>query len=91
MSPKARQAKGQARLTAYEKLLSQEVEKYRGEQEIYIPPGPRLGDIVLEFENVTKGYGDRLLLENFSAKILPGSIVGVDRSKRCREDHPACA
>ena len=77
MSPKARQAKGQARLTAYEKLLSQEVEKYRGEQEIYIPPGPRLGDIVFEFDNVTKGYGDRLLLENFSAKILPGSIVGV--------------
>ncbi len=77
MSPKARQAKGQARLTAYEKLLSQEVEKYRGEQEIYIPPGPRLGDVVIEFENVTKGYGDRLLLENFSAKIPPGSIVGV--------------
>jgi sulfate-transporting ATPase len=77
MSPKARQAKGQARVTAYEKLLSQEVEKYRGEQEIYIPPGPRLGDVVFEFDNVTKGYGDRLLLENFSAKILPGSIVGV--------------
>ncbi len=77
MSPKARQAKGQARLTAYEKLLSQEVEKYRDEQEIYIPPGPRLGDIVLEFDNVTKGYGDRLLLENFSAKIMPGSIVGI--------------
>jgi ATP-binding cassette ChvD family protein len=77
MSPKARQAKGQARLTAYEKLLSQEVEKVRGEQEIYIPPGPRLGDIVLEFDNVTKGYADRLLLDNFSAKILPGSIVGV--------------
>jgi len=77
MSPKARQAKGQARLTAYEKLLSQEVEKYRGEQEIYIPPGPRLGDIVIELENVTKGYGDRLLLEVFSAKLPPGSIVGV--------------
>jgi energy-dependent translational throttle protein EttA len=77
MSPKARQAKGQARVTAYEKLLSQEVEKYRGEQEIYIPPGPRLGDIVFEFDNVTKGFNDRLLLENFSAKILPGSIVGV--------------
>lgn len=77
MSPKARQAKGQARLTAYEKLLSQEAEKDRGEQEIYIPPGPRLGDIVLEFKNVTKGYGERLLLENFTAKILPGSIVGV--------------
>jgi len=77
MSPKARQAKGQARLTAYEKLLSQEVEKYRGEQEIYIPPGPRLGDIVIELDNVTKGYGDRLLLEGFSAKLPPGSIVGV--------------
>jgi ATP-binding cassette ChvD family protein len=77
MSPKARQAKGQARLTAYEKLLSQEVEKYRGEQEIYIPPGPRLGDIVLDFEGITKGYGDRLLLENFSARILPGSIIGI--------------
>jgi sulfate-transporting ATPase len=77
MSPKARQAKGQARLTAYEKLLSQEVEKYRGEQEIYIPPGPRLGDTVFEFEEVTKGYGERLLLEKFSAKIPPGSIVGV--------------
>src|SRR5512137_1952720 len=69
MSPKARQAKGQARLTAYEKLLSQEVEKYRGEQEIYIPPGPRLGDIVIDFEAVTKGYGERLLLENFGARI----------------------
>jgi len=77
MSPKARQAKGQARLTAYEKLLSQEVEKVRGEQEIYIPPGPRLGDIVFEFDNVTKGFSDRLLLENFSAKIPPGAILGV--------------
>ncbi len=77
MSPKARQAKGQARLTAYEKLLSQEVESYRGEQEIYIPPGPRLGDVVIDFANITKGYGDRLLLDEFSAKIPPGSIVGV--------------
>jgi ATP-binding cassette ChvD family protein len=84
MSPKARQAKGQARLTAYEKLLSQETEKRREDLEIYIPPGPRLGDIVFEFDNVTKGYaspegggGDRLLLENFSTKIPPGSIVGI--------------
>jgi len=77
MSPKARQAKGQARLTAYEKLLSQEVEKYRSEQEIYIPPGPRLGNIVFEFDHLTKGYGDRLLLDDFSSKILPGSIVGI--------------
>jgi len=77
MSPKARQAKGQARVTAYEKLLSQEVEKYRGEQEIYIPPGPRLGDVVIDIENITKGYGERLLLDDFSARIPPGSIVGV--------------
>jgi energy-dependent translational throttle protein EttA len=77
MSPRARQAKGQARLTAYERLLSQESEQRREELEIYIPPGPRLGDIVIELEGVTKGYGDRLLLEDFSAKIPPGSIVGV--------------
>jgi len=77
MSPKARQAKGQARITAYEKLLSQETEKYRGEQEIYIPPGPRLGDVVIDFEKVTKAFGERLLLEDFSAKLPPGSIVGV--------------
>jgi energy-dependent translational throttle protein EttA len=77
MSPKARQAKGQARVTAYEKLLSQEVESYRGEQEIYIPAGPRLGDVVIDFEKVTKAFGDRLLLEDFSAKLPAGSIVGV--------------
>jgi energy-dependent translational throttle protein EttA len=77
MSPKARQAKGQARLTAYEKLLSQESEKRREELEIYIPPGPRLGDIVIELEGISKAYGERLLLDNFSAKIPPGSIVGV--------------
>ena len=57
MSPKARQAKGKARVTAYEKLLSQEYEQYRGEQEIYIPPGPRLGDIVIELKGVSKAYG----------------------------------
>ncbi len=77
MSPKARQAKGQARLTAYERLLSQETEQRREELEIYIPPGPRLGDIVIELEGVSKAYGDRLLLDNFSARIPPGSIVGV--------------
>ncbi len=77
MSPKARQSKGKARVTAYEKLLSQEAEQYRGEQEIYIPAGPRLGNIVFTFEGVTKGYGDRLLIDNFSAMIQPGCIVGV--------------
>jgi ATP-binding cassette ChvD family protein len=77
MSPRARQSKGKARVTAYERLLSQEVEQFRGEQEIYIPAGPRLGDIVLNFENISKAYGDRLLIENFTAMIPPGSIVGV--------------
>jgi len=77
MSPRARQAKGQARLTAYERLLSQETEQRREELEIYIPPGPRLGDIVIELDHISKAYDDRLLLEDFSAKILPGSIVGV--------------
>jgi ATP-binding cassette ChvD family protein len=77
MSPKARQSKGQARVTAYEKLLSQETEKYRSEQEIYIPPGPKLGNIVIQLNGVSKSYGDRLLLDNFSANIEPGSIVGI--------------
>jgi sulfate-transporting ATPase len=77
MSPKARQSKGQARVTAYEKLLSQENEKYREDLEIYIPPGPRLGDIVIELDKVSKAYGEKLILEDFSAKIPPGSIVGV--------------
>ena len=77
MSPKARQSKGQARVTAYERLLSQEYEQRRENLEIYIPPGPRLGDIVIDLENVSKAYGDRLLIDNLSAKIPPGSLVGV--------------
>ena len=77
MSPKARQAKGQARVTAYEKLLSQEMEKRREDLEIYIPPGPRLGDVVFEFDGVTKSFDDRLILDRFSAAIPPGSIVGI--------------
>jgi len=77
MSPKARQAKGQARVTAYEKLLSEEVEKRREDLEIYIPPGPRLGDVVIEFKDVTKSYGDRLILDRFTATIPPGAIVGI--------------
>ncbi len=77
MSPKARQAKGKARITAYEKLLSQEFEQYRGEQEIYIPPGPRLGDIVINMEHVNKAYGDHLLIDDLSVNIPPGSILGI--------------
>ena len=59
MSPRARQSKGKARVSAYEKLLSQETEQRREEMQIYIPPGPRLGDIVIDFDNVSKAYGDR--------------------------------
>ena len=77
MSPKARQAKGKARITAYENLLSQETEKRREDLEIYIPPGPRLGDVVIEFDGVSKGYGDKLLIDDLSLKIPPGSIIGV--------------
>jgi ATP-binding cassette ChvD family protein len=77
MSARARQAKGQARVSAYEKLLSQEVEQRREELEIYIPPGPRLGDIVFELDGVSKSFEDRLILDSFSAKIPPGSIVGI--------------
>ncbi len=77
MSPRARQAKGQARVTAYEKLLSQEMEQRREDLEIYIPPGPRLGDVVFDLKEVSKGYEDRLLIDSFTAMIPPGSIVGV--------------
>ncbi len=81
MSPKARQAKGKARVTAYEKLLDQEYEKRREDLEIYIPPGPRLGDVVIELKGVTKAFGEggreRVLLEDLDLSIPPGSIVGV--------------
>src|SRR5215207_8856422 len=77
MSPKARQSKGQARVTAYEKLLGQEAEARREELDIYIPPGPRLGDVVFEFDNISKSYDDRLILDSFSASVPPGAIVGI--------------
>src|SRR5210317_2522834 len=64
MSPKGRHAKSQARINAYDKLLSQEVERSEKDLELYIPPGPRLGEMVIEAENVSKAYGDSLLLEN---------------------------
>ncbi len=77
MSPRARQAKSKARVSAYEKLLDQETEKRREELEIYIPPGPRLGNVVINFENAAKGYGDRLLYENLNLQVPPGAIVGI--------------
>jgi energy-dependent translational throttle protein EttA len=77
MSPKARVAKGKARYTAYESLLNQETEQRRGDLEIYIPPGPRLGDLVIDFHKVAKAYGERVLIEDLELSIPPGSIVGV--------------
>jgi len=77
MSPRARQAKGQARVTAYEKLLSEETERRREEMQIYIPPGPRLGDVVIDFDKVTKGYDNGLLFEQLSFQMPPGAILGV--------------
>jgi ATP-binding cassette ChvD family protein len=77
MSQKARQAKGKARVNAYEKLLSQEYDKYRDDLEIIIPNGPRLGDVVIEAKGVSKAYGDRVLFENLDFMLPPGGIVGV--------------
>jgi len=77
MSPKARHAKGQARVTAYENLLRQENEKRREDLEIPIPPGPRLGDVVIEADRVSKAYGDNLLVEDMTFALPPGGIVGV--------------
>ncbi|MGE5216761.1 MAG: energy-dependent translational throttle protein EttA [Chloroflexota bacterium] len=77
MSPKARRAKGKARITAYESLLDQESQKRREDLEIPIPPGPRLGNVVIEAEGVSKAYGDNLLVENMTFKLPPGGIVGV--------------
>ncbi len=77
MSPKGRHAKSQARISAYEKLLGQEAEKHEKDLELFIPPGPRLGDIVIEAEGVSKAYGDRLLVEGLTFRLPPGGIVGV--------------
>jgi len=77
MSPKARQAKGKARITAYESLLDQESQKRREDLEIPIPPGPRLGNVVIEAKGVSKSYGDNLLVDDITFKLPPGGIVGV--------------
>ncbi len=77
MSPKGRRAKAKARITSYESLLNQEAEKRDREQAIYIPPGPRLGKVVIEADNVDKAFGDKLLVENMNFKLPPGGIVGV--------------
>jgi ATP-binding cassette ChvD family protein len=76
-NPKARQAKSKARLQRYEELASQEFQKRNETNEIYIPPGERLGDLVVECKNVRKGYNDRLLIDSLSFNLPPGGIVGI--------------
>ena len=77
MSPKGRQAKSKARINSYENLLKQESEKLSRELEIYIPPGPRLGKVVIQAEQVNKAFGEKLLMENLDFALPPGGIVGI--------------
>ena len=77
MSPKGRHAKGKARISSYEDMLNTESEQRAKDLEIFIPPGPRLGGVVVEAENVSKGYGDKLLIEGMEFRLPPGGIVGV--------------
>ena len=76
-NPKARQAKSKARMQRYEELASREFQERNETNEIYIPPGERLGDVVIEASGLRKGYGDRLLIDNFSFSLPPGGIVGI--------------
>lgn len=77
MSPKGRHAKGKARINSYEELLSRDTEKSFKELEIYIPPGPRLGNVVIEADKVAKAYGDNILIEGMIFSLPPGGIIGV--------------
>jgi ATP-binding cassette ChvD family protein len=76
-SPRARQAKSKARITAYESLLAEAQERASGSAQIMIPPGPRLGDVVIEAEHLRKAYGDKLLIDGLDFRLPPGGIVGV--------------
>ena len=76
-NPKGRHAKSKARLARFKELSSQEVQKRNETQEIYIPPGPRLGDVVFQSENISKGFGEQLLIENLNFNLPPGGIVGI--------------
>jgi len=77
MSPKARRAKGKARINAYDALLEQELQKRREDLDLHIPPGPRLGNTVIEAAGVSKAYGDHLLVDDMSFSLPPGGIIGI--------------
>jgi len=76
-TPRARQTKSRARITAYEELLTKAQDQQMGKAQIVIPPGPRLGNLVIEAEGISKAYGDKLLIENLNFRVSPGAIVGV--------------
>ena len=77
MNPKARQAKGKARLNAYEAMTHQEVKEKEAKLELYIPPGPRLGDVVIDVEHLSKAYDGRVLIDDLSLSIPKNAIVGI--------------
>ena len=77
MAPRARQAKSKARISAYEQLAAEDGKAKEGSVEILIPPGPRLGDVVIEAKGISKAYGDKLLIDDLSFSLPPGGIVGV--------------
>nr|WP_290927133.1 ATP-binding cassette domain-containing protein [Haliscomenobacter sp.] len=77
LAPKARQAKGKARLSAYDKLADEEVKEKEAKLELFIPPGPRLGDVVIDVDNISKSFGDRILFENVSFSIPKNAVVGI--------------
>ena len=77
MSPKGQHAKSKARIASYEKLLSQDFEKEAAELQLFIPPGPRLGNLVIEMKDVSKVFGDRILVENVTFNLPPGGVIGI--------------
>ena len=77
MAPKARQAKGKARLNAYDQLRNAEIKEKEAKLELFIPPGPRLGDVVIETDHLSKGFGDRMLIDDLSFKVPKNAIVGI--------------
>lgn len=77
MAPKARQAKGKARLNAYDQLRNAEIKEREAKLELFIPPGPRLGDVVIDLDHVSKGFGDRLLIDDVSFKVPKNAIIGI--------------
>ncbi len=77
MAPKARQAKGKARLSAYDTLRNAEIKEREAKLELFIPPGPRLGDLIIETNHLKKGFGDRVLIDNFTFKVPKNAIVGI--------------